>query len=288
MMPLRAKNLLGLFCKPWSSILLVFIFLSASQLSFAQICATPGNDGNATGVNALGFGGTTVVVNTYYPGTANAAAGSTSISVGTSRGAGTAIAAGDLLLVIQVQDSDFNQTQSASYGDGVAGGVASGASDDRNTGLHEYVQATGPVSGGSVPIQGATVGSGLINSYRNANATGSAGQRRFQVIRVPQYADCEIVGTVEASPWNGTTGGVVAMDVDGTLTFFTGSDVNVTGQGFRGGGARQLTGSSGGSNTDYRMSSTNNFHGFKRRRHCRNTKIRAPILHRYTTSWASY
>lgn len=242
--------------------LTLLIFLSYAS-AFAQICATPGKDGNATGTNALGFGGTSVVVNTYYPATSNASSGSTSINVGTPRGSATAITAGDLLLVIQIQDSNINRSNSNSYGDGVSGGDANGATNDRNTGLHEYVQATGPVSGGSVPIQGATAGSGLINTYRNSNATGSRGQRRFQVIRVPQYADCEIVGTVEAEHWNGSTGGIVAMDVDGTLTFFSGSEVNVTGQGFRGGGARQLFGGGGGSNTDYRTNSSNNYNGSK-------------------------
>src|SRR5215469_638886 len=66
------------------------------------VCATPGKNG---------AGGTlTGVVNAYYPGTANAAAGAISITVGPARsnGAQTNITAGDLLLVIQMQGADIN------------------------------------------------------------------------------------------------------------------------------------------------------------------------------------
>ena len=62
----------------------------------------------------LTAGGTlTGVVNTYYPGVGSPAAGATSISVGTRRtaGAATAIATGDLLLVIQMQDADDQHHQ---------------------------------------------------------------------------------------------------------------------------------------------------------------------------------
>ena len=84
--------------------------------AFAAPCATPGTNGP---------GGTlTGVVNTYYGGNANAAAGAISITVGTSTGAVTPIAAGDLLLVIQMQDASINTTNTGAYGDGVVGDPA--------------------------------------------------------------------------------------------------------------------------------------------------------------------
>jgi len=242
------------------SVLGVLLF-SAPVL--AQICATPGKDGSATGVNAIGFGGTSQVVNTYYPGNASVSAGATSIQVGSPSGASTLISAGDLLLVIQIQDAAINSSNTSSYGDGVAGGNASGTTSDNAVGRYEYVLATGVVSGGSVPIQGATPGSGLVNGYVNANATSTTGQRRFQVIRVPQYNNCDIVGTGVPSPWNGRSGGVFAIDVAGTLTFSTGSAIQATGLGFRGGGGRQLSGGTGGSNTDYRTLSSSNYNAPK-------------------------
>ena len=264
----RAQNLLqitsfgGSIRRPFSilaTLLLVagvFGFLASRSIdtAFAAPCATPGTDGP---------GGTlTGTVNTYYPGTANAAAGAAAISVGASRGAATAIAAGDLLLVVQMQDAAINSTDTDSYGNGVAGGVASGVTSLNNSGKYEYVRATSAVVAGSVGISGAGAGSGLVNSYTNAAATAAQGQRRFQVIRVPQYSTATLGSGLTAAAWDGTSGGVLAVDVTGTLAL-GGASVDVTGLGFRGGGARQLTGAGGGSNTAYRSLATANYHAQK-------------------------
>ena len=85
----------------------------------------------------------TGVLNTYYPGTANAAAGAKSISVGTATGAGAAIATGNLLLVIQMQDASINDSNSVSYGNGSSG---QGFTALNSAGDYEFVTATGPVS----------------------------------------------------------------------------------------------------------------------------------------------
>ena len=84
-------------------------------LPFATAVAPTTVDAQTCGLSA---GGTlSNVINSYYPGTANANAGATSISVGaidtSSGGANTAIASGDLLLVIQMQDADINTTNDA-------------------------------------------------------------------------------------------------------------------------------------------------------------------------------
>src|SRR5262249_8557004 len=104
------------------------------------VCATPGKDG---------AGGTlTGLVNAYYPGTASAAAGATSITVGPARfvGALTSIASGDLLLVIQIQGADITSTNTATYGDGT--GIGSGYLNNANltAGLYEFVKATSAVT----------------------------------------------------------------------------------------------------------------------------------------------
>src|SRR3990170_1491665 len=157
------------------------------------VCAIPGFDGP---------GGTlSGIVNTYYPGSATTAAGSTSISVGSPSGSATAIAAGDLLLVIQMQDAEIDSTNTDAYGDGGVGDPATGSTNLNNAGQYEYVVATGPV------------------------------------------------------------GGVLAIDVAGTLTL--GGTVSVDALGFRGGGGRQVAGSAGFLNTDYRTPSTSNPNGSK-------------------------
>jgi peptidase C25-like protein len=234
--------------------LLLLAVVSASIRSDAQVCATPGKEGH---------GGTlSGIVNTYYPGTASAAAGATSVTLGTARGASTQITSGDLLLVIQMQDASINSNNNGSYGDGVSGDPGSGYTAANNVGRYEFVRATNnvPTSGGTLNLQGTGTGSGLLNSYTNAVATSSQGQRRFQVIRVPQYASATLSSSLTVAAWNGTTGGVLGLDVTGTLTL--GGAVSVDGLGFRPGASRQLTGENG-SDTDYRNSATNDAHGIK-------------------------
>jgi uncharacterized repeat protein (TIGR01451 family) len=215
------------------------------------VCAVPGKDGP---VGNLGG-----VVNTYYPATAAVAAGATSIPVGIPQGAADAIEAGDLLLVIQMQDADIVTTNDETYGDGLGTpggttGIGSGAADLRNAGRYEYVVAAGPVSGGIVPIR-----NGLVYDYTVADATPTSGRRSFQVIRVPQFSSAVLnpANPLAALPWNGTLGGVLVFDVAGTLNL-NGGSMDVSEQGFRGGGA-QVSGGVGNAPgfaaTDYVMMS---------------------------------
>lgn len=55
---------------------------------------------------------------------------------------------------------------------------------------------------------------------------------RVQLVRIPEYDDVEVVGTVTGLPWNGVTGGIVALIANGTLSFS--ADIDATGIGFRG------------------------------------------------------
>ncbi|MCM3873895.1 MAG: DUF11 domain-containing protein, partial [Pyrinomonadaceae bacterium] len=235
-------------------VVVVFVCLLLSAVSVrAQVCANPGRDGP---------GGTlSGVINTYYPGTATASAGGTSISIGTSTGASTPIATGDLLLVIQMQDAAINSTNTSSYGDGVAGAPGSGSTALNNAGRYEYVVATGP-AGGTVSIRGTGAGNGLLYTYTNAAATGTQGQRRFQVVRVPQYSSATLGSGLTAARWDGATGGILVFDVAGNLAL-GGATVNLNGMGFRGGGTRQLAGGASGTNTDYLNLATRAFHGGK-------------------------
>ncbi|HEX5840188.1 MAG TPA: isopeptide-forming domain-containing fimbrial protein, partial [Anaerolineales bacterium] len=231
---------------------MVFVVLSAFgparvTPAFADklICGVPGKDGPASSISGI--------VNTYYPGTANVSAGSTSLPVGSPSGAATPIQAGDLLLVIQMQGADINSTNTDAYGNGAAGGPASGnLASNFSAGLYEYVVASGPVAGGSVSIS-----SGLANAYFDEDypvGAASQGQRRYQVIRIPQYSSATLGGTVTALAWNGSVGGVVALDVAGTLGL-NGNAIDVSGLGFRGGGGIRYGGGPG-SATDYVTLST--------------------------------
>jgi uncharacterized repeat protein (TIGR01451 family)/fimbrial isopeptide formation D2 family protein len=243
-----------IFARASFLIAMLLLALGAAVSSIqAQVCANPGKDGPG---GTLGG-----VVNTYYPGSATANAGATSISIGSSTGSATAIASGDLLLVIQMQDAQANWTNSDSYGDGTGGGNASGYTSLANAGKYEFVVATS-AAGATVSIRGAGSGNGLVNTYTNAAASGSRGARRFQVVRVPQYSSATLGSTLTASPWNGSTGGILAIDVAGNLALGS-ATVSVDSKGFRGGGTRQLAGGSGGANTDYRNVASSNYHGGK-------------------------
>jgi len=204
----------------------------------------------------LPAGGTlTGVVNTYYPGTASVSAGAVSIPIGAANGTGT-IAVGSELLVIQMQDASINDSNSGSYGNGSTG---TGFTTINNAGNYEFVTATGPISGGSVPILGAGVGGGLVFGYNAAAASATAGQSTYQVVLVPQYSSATL-GAVTAAAWNGSTGGILALDVANTLTLGS-ATVSVNGLGFRGAAGLQLTGGAGGANTDYWQTSPATYTG---------------------------
>ncbi len=215
----------------------------------ANECATPAAQGTAT---------ISGVVNTYYPATANLGAGMTSVSLGAATGASAPIAAGDLVLIIQMQDARFDRNNDQGYGDNVNGDPDNGLTNLRNSGRFAFARATSAVatSGGTLTIAAPTA-----IAFTNAAASGTNGQRRYQVIRVPQFDDATIAGTITAPAWNGTTGGVVVLDVASELTFSAGT-ISVDGLGFRGGGGRLLTGGSG-SNTDRRTLATNNANASK-------------------------
>jgi len=189
----------------------------------------------------------TGVLNTYYPGTASVAAGAKSIPVGAPTGAGGAIATGNLLLVIQMQDASINDSNSVLYGNGSTG---QGFTTLNSAGNYEFVTATGPVSGGAVPISGAGSSGGLVSAYHASAWSASAGQSTYQVVVVPQYTTATLASTgLTALPWNGSTGGVLVLDASSTLTL-NGATVSMDGLGFRGGAGLQLTGATG-ANTDY-------------------------------------
>jgi len=199
------------------------------------------------GTSALSAGGTlTNVINTYYPGASSVSAGATSIPLGTVNGTGT-IALGTELLVIQMQDASINDSNSVAYGNGSTG---TGFTTVNNAGNYEFVTATGPISGGSVPILGAGVGGGLVFGYNTAAPSATKGASTYQVVLVPQYTSATLSNTLTAAPWNGLTGGILALDVANTLTL-NGVTVHVDGMGFRGGAGMQLVGGGGGATTDF-------------------------------------
>ena len=233
-------------------------------------CSTPGL--SAAGGNLTG------VINAYYPprtvGTA-IAVGATSVRVGTRTGANTAIAVGDRLLIIQMQDAvlanpgSLANSNTSKYGDGINGDPGWGSAALQSSGKYEFVTATSIVSagGGGNPVVGTLswtgggTGGGTVNSYESSGYTANSnGQQTWQIIRVPQYTTATLTSGLTARAWDGSTGGVLAFDVSSLLTL--GGTVSVNGLGFRGGAGRQLGGDTGAV-TDYVTSATNGADGSK-------------------------
>jgi uncharacterized repeat protein (TIGR01451 family) len=174
--------------------------------------AQQGKNGNRT----ISTG--TATVNEYVALTADAAAGSSTLTVASNtlndNGRFTAaLAPGDLVLVVQMQGATIDATDAASYGAVTA---------YNNAGRNE-VAAVQAVSGST----GITLSCGLKYSYSAAG--------RAQVVRLPRFATLAISAgaTLTGTPWNGTVGGVVAAEVQNAVSI--NGTVTASGLGFRGG-----------------------------------------------------
>ncbi|OIR00977.1 calx-beta domain protein [mine drainage metagenome] len=204
------------------------------------------NNDDVAGVASCNSGAISGVINTYYPGTASASAGTTSISVGSSSGASTGLAAGDLVLIMQMQDAAIDTSNTSSYG----------TTSSINAGKYEYAKVTA-FSGSTL-----TLATALVNSYTHLAGSDSVAQKSFQVIRVPVYSSATLNAGITAKDWDGSSGGVLVFDVVGVLTLNS-QTIDVSGKGFRGGGGHNST-SGSGSSSDYRTpAKTNGANGAK-------------------------
>lgn len=224
------RLVVGRWCRAhlvWLALLALAGVFATGNAYAAPMCPVPDPNPPA---NAMG------VVNTYFAGTGSLNSGATQLTLG-ARHAGSAagdIQAGDLLLVIQMQDAEINSSNNANYGSGQGDGM--GSTSMGKAGLHEFVVATSAGGAGSV----VTFSPAVSNTYVQSPADSNRGQRSYQVIRVPRYRSVTVAG-VEAPAWNGSSGGVVAIDASGTLTLgegtvegIAGRAVFVAGRGFRG------------------------------------------------------
>ena len=226
--------LAGRFRGVW---LYLSLLLVPCASAWAQVCAVPQNNGT----NVTSTGGQ--VVNGYFsPSSANVtytAGTSPTIGMGNARGS-TTWATGDLALIIQMQCVDLDRTESDTYGDGTAGRPAYGyletPSSSCKVGQYEYVPA-----GVGTNATSFVAGAALQFTYVQADPNASSTRRSFQIIRVPQYGNFTLGGTLNGLAWDGLNGGVIALDVAKTMDF-NGQTIDMGAQGFRGAGGRQSTG----------------------------------------------
>jgi hypothetical protein len=213
--------------------------------------------------------GGTAIVNTYTYLTANATAGTNTLTVFNNSMTGGAfgavpLAPGDLVMIIQMQgvSMDINTTPTVGWGGeytvpneyiipdftlfGVNPHKWGAISNYNNSGLHERREVLS-VSGGN------TITLNCDLSY-NYTSTG-----HVQVIRIPRYDDFTVgVGsTIAPTLWDGNSGGVVALEVDGTFTL--NGAVNADFSGFRGGALDPDSFTAGGPPSEVRFLGSNNF-----------------------------
>lgn len=194
----------------------------------------------------------TYILNRYTTLSASAASGATAITVsnitdlsGTTSFTNSvnpythaALANGDLVMIIQVQGADMTTTDASGYGAITA---------YNNTGNFE-VKFVNSVAGNTINLCGT-----LTNSYTES------GRARTQVIRIPRLSSLSVSSgvTLTGTAWGGTTGGIVALEVQGAVTL--NGIISGAAIGFRGGTDPDIsTSSSTGSNlvSYYRTTAT--------------------------------
>ncbi len=119
-------------------------------------------------------------------------------------------AVGDSVLIIQMKGAVIDTTNTAAFGSIIA---LNGAGNNE-------IKRIASITGNTLTLAGP-----LANTY---DVNG-----RVQVITFPTYASANVVAALPVPPWNGSTGGVLAFRVWGTLTI--NADIDADGKGFRGG-----------------------------------------------------
>ena len=114
------------------------------------------------------------------------------------------------VILIQMTGASINSSNNASFGD---------ITDLGNTGYYEKCQIQS-INGNIITLQNP-----LLNLYDLDAAV--------QLVSMPNYENAVVTETLTAAPWNGQTGGVLALEVTGTLTLD--ANIDVSALGFEGG-----------------------------------------------------
>lgn len=229
--------------KQLASSIAILLFVCCGSVS-----AQRGKNGNATiaTVNS--------VVNTYTTLTAPASINATSITVAGNalNGAGFTgnLAQGDLIMIIQMQGVRWENWGPSDYSININnypaspagwGGSATLESDYNNHDnlRHKYGKVEKYGDAGNYELREvlSVSGTNQINLTCPLEKNYWAPEGHVQVIRVPRYNNLTIQsGASIVSPaWDGNTGGVVSVEVNGDLTINATGAINVSARGFRGG-----------------------------------------------------
>jgi hypothetical protein len=143
------------------------------------------------------------IVNTYAQVTGISSVNNT-VTVASAAG----FSVGDRVLLIQMQGATINTTNTSAYGN---------VTDYANAGNYELNYVC-DVNGNTITLERVF-----------AKTYSTSGQ--VQLIRVPVYINANVTGTLLPQTWNGSTGGVLAIEVIGQLTLS--ANVSAAGSGFQ-------------------------------------------------------
>jgi gliding motility-associated-like protein len=227
-------------------ILTIVLFFGAFTL-FAQ-----------RGKNLNGILSGTNVINTYTNLTADVVLNATSLTVASNLMTGgpvfgaTPLAPGDLILIIQMQGASIDSDNAAMASNNFAYPTEYSWPADWSAAPAQYLYGKVNALNGAGKFQYAEVASisgGTIINVDCPLLTAFSAAGKTQIVRIPRYNDLLLNATAVVNPltWSGTIGGVVGIEVNGTLTMTAGSKISVSAFGFRG-GAVNLTGASTNSN----------------------------------------
>jgi threonine aldolase len=125
---------------------------------------------------------------------------------------------GTQLILLQMQGVQIDETNTASFGQLL---------NWNSAGLYERAEVE------------QRLGDTLVLAHRLHNLY-QPGIGRVQAVTLPVYEDAIVTQALTAQAWNGSTGGVLALEVTGTLSL--GADIVLDGLGFRGGVLNPLPG----------------------------------------------
>ena len=118
---------------------------------------------------------------------------------------------GDTILIIQMQGALIDSSNTPGFGNII---------DYRHTGNYEFNYVAG-ILGNQIVL-----GNLVTRTYEVENG-------KVQLVNIHPFVDYTVSDPVACKPWDGSTGGVVALFVKDTLTLYQG--ITATGLGFRGG-----------------------------------------------------
>lgn len=125
----------------------------------------------------------------------------------------TGFSVGDKVIIIQMTGVQMDQTNSSSFGQ---------ITDAQYAGNYEVLTIDN-ITGTTIHFQ--------YQILRDYDPSGG----QVQLVRMPVYTNADVTSMITCPAWNGTTGGVIAIECSGTLSLKTaGPTIFANGMGFQG------------------------------------------------------